>query len=95
LLNGVQFGAVPPVHTPAWHVSPTRQTLLLHAVPFDTGVRMLQLPSVPAGLQLAVLHWFPAPEQLTGGPGWQLPPEQASPTVHALPSLHATVLLLF
>ena len=33
--------------------------------------------------------------QTTAVPGWQLPPEQTSPAVHALPSLHGAVLLVW
>jgi hypothetical protein len=45
-------------------------------------------------LQLSVVQGLLS-LQTTAWPGLQAPPEQASPVVHALPSLHAAVLLVW
>jgi hypothetical protein len=44
-------------------------------------------------LQLSVVHTLLS-LHTTGVPGWQVPPPQTSPEVHALPSSHAFVLFV-
>ena len=43
-----------------------------------------------AGLQESLVHGLPS-SQLAATPGTQVPPAQASPMVHALPSVQASV----
>jgi hypothetical protein len=45
-----------------------------------------------AGSHVSLVHTLLSP-QTRGPPGWQLPPEHTSLTVHASPSEHAAVLL--
>jgi len=84
LSNGVQSDVMPPVHTPPWQFSPTRQAIpSSQSVPFATGVNVSQFPSAPDVLHDAVLHWSLDGVQFCAAPPMHTPPWQASPTLHA------------
>jgi hypothetical protein len=78
---------VPPVHTPAWHVSPTVQAnVSLHAgVPGLAGFEQRPLPGAQTP---ALWHWSEG-EQTTGLPPAHEPFEQVSVCVQASPSVQA------
>ena len=83
----MQFTAAPPLHAPAWQLSP-----LVHALPSSQGV-----PFASAGFEhtpVAGLHtpaWWhwSGVGQTTALPPVQTPAWQVSTWVQALPSLHA------
>ena len=65
----------------------------MQALPSVQTALLTTLTQPLAGLQLSVVQplWS---SQLMGKPPWQLPPEQESPAVQALPSLQPRLLLL-
>jgi hypothetical protein len=80
-----------PVHAPAWQVSVRVQELpSLQAAP--SGLAGLEQAPVAGSQVPASWHWSVGVHAI-GGPGTQAPLPQVSPTVQALPSLHAAVLL--
>jgi len=87
-LPSSQFGGAPPTHVPAAQVSPVVQ-----ALPSLQGAVLLVCVQPVAGLQASSVHTLPS-SQLVGPPGTQTPPEQMSPVVQALPSLHGAVLFV-
>ncbi len=82
----LQFAAAPPTHTP-----PEQVSAVVHAFPSLHGAVLFACRQPDAGLHESVVHTFPS-SQLGAGPPTHAPPEQASPVVHALPSLHGAVL---
>ena len=46
------------------------------------------------GSQLSVVQSLLSLQSVGTAPGWQVPPEQMSPVVHAFPSLQAAVLFV-
>ncbi len=77
---------LPPVQTPAWHVSVCVQALpSLQPLP-SAAVGLEQSPLAPSHVP-AVWHWSRA-VQVTGLPPVQVPLWQESVCVQALPSLH-------
>jgi hypothetical protein len=88
-LLSLQFGAGPPTQTPPEQVSP-----VVHALPSLHELVLLACTQPDAGLHESFVHTLPS-LQFGAGPPTQTPPEQASPVVHALPSLQAAVLLTF
>jgi glyoxylate utilization-related uncharacterized protein len=86
-LPSLHTGGGPPTHDPAEHVSFVVQALLsLQAATLFTFSQPV------AGLQESSVQTLVS-TQLSGGPPTQAPPEQISPVVQALPSLHVKVLL--
>ncbi len=96
--NGLQLSVVqgllsshakptPGVQPPSAQVSPT-----VHALLSLQAAVLLTFLHPDAGSQLSSLHKLPSP-QAAALPATHKPPPQASPTVHALPSLHGTSLL--
>jgi hypothetical protein len=77
---------VPGLQTPAPQVSPVVQ-----AFPSSQGFVLFVYTHPVAGLQLSVVQTLLS-LQTTGAPGWQTPPPQVSPNVHAFPSLQGFVL---
>jgi hypothetical protein len=80
----LQFGAVPVVQVPLWHVSAP-----LHALPSLQEVPLATLVAVHpvAGTQASVVQALPS-LQVSGVPAVQVPPWQVSPPLHRLPSEH-------
>src|ERR1044071_9039847 len=78
-----------PMHEPAWHTSP-----LVHELPSLQAELLLVWTQPLDGLHESSVHGL-ASLQLGAGPPTQLPPEQASLVVQALPSLQGAVLLLW
>ena len=77
-----------PVHLPFAHTSPVVQ-----ALPSLHEPLLLVFTHPLAGLQVSSVHTLLS-VQLAGLPAWQVPPEQLSPLVHALPSLQLATLLV-
>jgi hypothetical protein len=84
-----QSGGAPPTQLPPEQVSP-----VVHSLESLQGAVLFVLTHPEAGLQESSVQTFPS-LQSSGGPPAQLPPEQASPVVHAFPSLQGAVLLVF
>jgi hypothetical protein len=85
-----QSSALPPVHAPAWHVSPTLQVRAsLQAVPLV----LMGLEQTPPEQVPALWHWSSA-VQTMGLPPVQVPAWQVSVCVQALPSLHEVPFVL-
>jgi len=86
-LLSLQLVAVPPRHVPPEQASPVVQ-----AFPSSQLAVLLTVSHSPVdGLQESSVQPLPS-LQTVGVPATQLPPEQASPTVHAFPSLQVAVL---
>jgi hypothetical protein len=86
-LASSQLGAGPPTQTPFKQLSPVEQAFAsLHAAVLFAWTQPV------AGLQLSVVQALPS-SQFGATPPLHVPPPQASPVVHAFPSLHAAVLL--
>jgi len=82
--SGVHVMGLPPVQTPAWHVSPVEQTSPLQAVPLGFGT----LEQVPvAGLQVLVWWHWSATGQVTEVPAVHTPETHTSFVSQRLPSL--------
>jgi glyoxylate utilization-related uncharacterized protein len=86
-LPSSQLGGAPPTQTP-----PEQVSLVVHALPSSQDAVLLAYTQPVAGLQESSVQTLPS-LQLGGGPPTQIPPEQVSLVVHALPSLHGAVLL--
>src|SRR5881397_2603241 len=76
-----QTGGGPPTQTPPLHVS-----FVVQELPSLQGRALFAWAQPVAGLQESFVQPLPS-SQLTGGPPAQALPLQASPEVHALPSL--------
>jgi hypothetical protein len=76
-----------PLHTPPRQTSP-----IVHGLPSSQGLMLLTWTHPLAGLQLSVVQTLLSLQSSVPVPGWQLPPLQASPVVHALPSSQPAVL---
>lgn len=87
-LPSSQFGPTPPKHVPPAHVSPVVQ-----ALPSSQGAVLLVCVQPVAGLQASSVHTLPS-SQLGAGPPRQVPAEQVSLVVQALPSLQGAALLV-
>jgi hypothetical protein len=74
-------------------VPPAQVSLVVQAFPSSQGLELLAWAQPVSGSQKSFVQAFPSP-QTGGGPPTQTPPEQTSPVVQALPSLHALVLLV-
>src|SRR5262245_56268037 len=76
-------------------VPPRQRPLWVQRLPSSQAVRSARLVCVQpdAGSQPSAVQLLPS-LQSGGGPPAQLPPEQVSFVVQALPSLHAAVLLV-
>jgi hypothetical protein len=83
-----QFGAAPPTQAPPEQVSPVVQAL----PSLQLAVLLVWVQPV-AGLQASLVQGFES-SQLGAAPPTQAPPEQVSPVVQALPSLHDAVLFV-
>jgi hypothetical protein len=81
-----QPSALPGMQVPPAHVSLTVQSLLS----VQDAVLLLKVQPL-AGLHASSVQTLPS-LQLTVAPGMHAPPPHVSPWVHALPSLHATLL---
>jgi hypothetical protein len=88
-LPSLQLGPAPPTQTPPEQASPVVQ-----ALPSSHGAVLLACVQPVAGLQASSVHTLPS-SQFGAAPPTQTPPEHVSPEVQALPSLHATVLLVW
>ena len=87
-LPSSQTGGAPPTQDPPAHASP-----VVHAFPSLHGSVLFTCMQPLVGLQESSVQ--PSPSlQSSGGPPMHIPPEQASPAVHAFPSLHGEVLLV-
>jgi hypothetical protein len=85
-LPSSQFRAEPPTHEPPAQASPVVQ-----ALPSLHGSVLLACTQPLAGLQESSVQALRS-SQFGAEPPVQVPSEQASPTVHALPSSHEAVL---
>ena len=85
-LPSLQLGAGPPTHVPPLHAS-----VVVQAFPSSQGAVLLVLTQPVAGLHESAVQVLPSSQE-SGDPAWQLPAEQASPLVQALPSSHGDVL---
>jgi hypothetical protein len=98
-LAGLQVSVVQPLpslHTgggPPRQAPPEQVSLVVHAFPSLQGLELFAWMQPVAGLQESFVQLLPS-LQLSGGPPVHAPPKQASPVVHAFPSLHADVLLV-
>ena len=81
-LPSLQFGAEPPTHVP-----PEQASLVVHAFPSLHDAVLLVATHPVAGLHESSVHGLPS-LQFSAEPPTQLPPEQASGVVQALPSSH-------
>jgi hypothetical protein len=88
-LLSLQLGAGPPTQVPPLHAS-----FVVHALPSLHGVLLLTVTQPMDGLQLSSVQPL-ASSQTVGPPGWQLPPEHTSPSVHAFASLQTSLLGAF
>ena len=73
------------------HTSFAQWSFVVQALPSSQGAVLLVWVQPEVVLQASVVHTSLS-LQLSGGPPTQLPPEQASLVVHALPSLHGALL---
>lgn len=85
-LPSLQLGGVPPTQTPRLQVS-----LVVQASPSSQAFTLFTLTHPVTILHESLVQEL-ASLQFAGEPLTQTPPLQASPTVHALPSLQALVL---
>jgi glyoxylate utilization-related uncharacterized protein len=86
-LPSSQASGAPPTHVPPEHVSFVVQTL-----PSLHGLVLFTYAQPDEGLHESFVHKFPS-LQFSGGPPAHAPPEHVSAVVHALPSLHGSLLL--
>src|SRR5256712_7970572 len=83
-LLSLQLRPVPPVHTPAWHVSaPLHTSPSLHEVPFASAVCW----HPATGSQMSVVQGLLS-LQSRAVPPVQVPAWHVSMPLHTLPSLH-------
>jgi hypothetical protein len=82
----LQFGAGPPTQLP-----PEQWSFVVHSSASLHGRVLFWWVQPLAGLQPSVVQTLPS-LQSGGAPPTQLPPEQASLVVHALPSSHESLL---
>jgi hypothetical protein len=88
LSRSAQLGGAPPTHTPLEQASPVVQALpSLHALV------LLTYWHPNTGSQLSSVQAFPSPH-VGGAPPTHTPPAHVSPVVHALPSLHGSLLFV-
>jgi hypothetical protein len=87
-LLSLQFGAEPPTHTPAAHVSDVVQ-----ALPSSQDAALLALTQPVAGTQESSVHGLLS-LQFGAEPPTHDPAEQVSDVVHALPSSQDAVLFV-
>jgi hypothetical protein len=87
-LPSSQFGAGPPTQVP-----PEQVSLVVQALPSLQGAVLLVCVQPVEGLQASSVQGLLS-LQLVAEPGTQAPPEQTSPVVQALPSLHGSVLFV-
>jgi hypothetical protein len=78
---------------PGWQVLPPQMSPVVQGLPSSQGSELAECTQFPLPLQESVVHGL---SSLQSGPtpGWQTPPPQTSPTVQALPSSQASVLLV-
>jgi len=85
----LQFGGGPPTHVPAWHLSP-----VVHALPSSHATALLVWTQPVGGVQESSVQPLPS-LQLGAGPPTHVPATHLSAVVHAFPSLHGEVLLVW
>src|SRR5258706_36087 len=85
-----QSSAGPGTHTPAEQVS-----FAVHALPSSHAIVLFVNTQPVAALHESVVQTLLSLQASVPAPGWQLPPPQVSPAVHASPSLQAAVLLVW
>jgi hypothetical protein len=88
-LPSSQFGGTPPTQLPPEHVS-----FVVQALPSSQGAELFVCTHPVAGLQESSVQPFPS-LQFGGAPPTQVPPEQVSFVVQALPSLQEAVLFVW
>jgi hypothetical protein len=88
-LPSSQFGGTPPLQVPPPHVS-----FVVHAFPSLHGLVLLVWTQPDDGLHESSVHGLLS-LQLGAGPPLQVPPPHVSAVVHAFPSLHGAVLLVW
>ena len=64
----------------------------MHALPSLQDAVLFVKTHPDAGAHVSVVQTLPSLQNSVPAPGWQLPPEQTSPVVHAFRSLHEAVL---
>jgi hypothetical protein len=74
-------------------VPPPQVSPVVQAFPSSHGSVLLTKTQPDPGLHESLVHPLLS-SQITGAPGWQLPPPQVSPNVQALPSSQALVLFV-
>jgi len=83
-----QLTGVPP------HEPPPQASAVVHGLPSLHAFVLLECVQPLPGLHPSVVQPLPS-SQLGAGPPTQMPPEQASFVVHALPSLQGSVLFVW
>jgi hypothetical protein len=86
-LPSSQLGGAPPTQTP-----PEQVSFVVQALPSSQAAVLLLCRQPTMKSQESSVHTLPS-SQLGGAPPTQIPPEQVSLVVHALPSLQGAVLL--
>ena len=87
--SAVQTTGFEPVHVPDWQVS-----VCVQALPSLHEAVLLVNTQPVTVLQVSVVQTLLSLQTSVPVPGWHAPPEQTSPVVHALPSLHEAVLFV-
>jgi hypothetical protein len=80
--------------TPGWHAPAEQKSPTVQALPSVQDAATLMCVHPVAGSQASLVHTLPS-SQLGAGPPAQVPPAHVSFVVHALPSLHGAVLLVW
>ena len=80
--------------TPGWQLPPEQESPIVQALLSLQEAVLLACVQPVAGLQASFVHTLPS-SQLGAAPPTQVPPLHVSLVVHALPSLHGAVLLVY
>jgi hypothetical protein len=79
---------------PGWQLPPAQVSPVVQALPSSQAIVLLVNTQPTAGSHVSVVHGLLSLQVSVPAPGWQLPPAQVSPGVHAFPPSQAIVLLV-
>ena len=82
------------VPVPGWQLPPPQVSPVVQGLPSLQAAVLFVNTHPVAGLHESLVQGLPS-LQAVAAPGWQLPPPQTSPVVHALPSLQGAVLFVW